>query len=208
MKSTSHAHRTGVHISEVSSAGGYYFPEYPRDIVEDNVAMLEDKTILDCGAGFGNNTKLLLEKTTSKIVATETLPEALEKLAELQKDFPGRLVVKDQAVQELADIATYDAVICTMVLHFLPDNLRKSALQKIKAATKVSGLNIISAYIFDEGLLKYEHFLSGFAPDELKDAYNGWEILGYKEVMPVNPMKGIQHFKSAKIVTLKNEAES
>lgn len=208
MKSTPRAYRTGVHISEVPSAGGYYFPEYPRDIVEDNVAMLEHGTILDCGAGSGNNTKLLLEKTTSKIVATETLPEALEKLAELQKDFPGRLVVKDQAVQELADIAMYDAAICTMVLHFLPDDLRKSALQGIQAATKVGGVNIISAYIFDEGLLKYEHFRSGFAQGELKSVYDGWKIIDYQEVMPVNPMKGVQHFKSAKIVALKNEVES
>lgn len=208
MKSTSAAGRIAPHISEVPSAGGYFFPDYPRDIVENNLALLENGLILDSGAGFGNNTRLLLEETTSKIVATETLPEALEKLQQLQKDFPDRLAVKDQAVQDLADTETYDAVICTMVLHFLPDGLRRSALQKIQTATKVGGVNIISAYIFDEGLLKYEHFKSGFAPGELKDAYNGWQIFDYKEVMPVNPMKGIQHFISAKIVAIKRHNEN
>lgn len=192
-------------VSGYSTAGGYYFPEYPRDIVEDHLDLLQQGLILDSGAGFGNNTKLLLEKTSAKIIAAETLSEALKVLSNIQEHYPERLDVRKEAVEDIRDEGAYDAVICTMVLHFLTDEQRLSALKKIQDATKPEGINIVSAYIFDEDLLQYEHFTSGFKPDELKGLYDGWDIIEYKEVLPVHPMKGVQYFVSAKIVARKGE---
>lgn len=199
---------TSKHISEVMSAGGYYFPDYPRDIVEEYVHLMNDGLILDSGAGFGNNTQILLDKTQAKIVATETLDEALDGLGEMRVKYPSRLEVRKEAVELLDETETYDAVVCTMVLHFLPDDLRREALGRIQRSTKVGGINIISAYIFEEGLLEYENFKSGFAVSELKSLYSGWEIIDYREVMPTNPMVGIKHFKSAKIVAKKKTIDS
>lgn len=104
-------------IPGVPSVGGYNFPTQPRaEVVRLLPLLKKDSRVLDIGAGLGNNTKFLLENG-HRVIATETLGEAVDELNTLKLDYL-RLEVRPQDVRSLRTDEAYDAVICTMVLHF------------------------------------------------------------------------------------------
>lgn len=156
--------------------------------------------VLDIGAGFGNNTKLLLDQG-HKVVATETLPEAIEYLEAMGRTYVN-LKVLAQPVQALNKQSTYDAVICAMVLHFLSDHEVNQAIKAIQNATKAGGYNVIINHLAKPELSKeYTH---PFRSNELKEYYNpdSWNVIFYQESYPEKPLTP-HPFKSARIIAQK-----
>ncbi len=188
-------------ISGVPQVGGYNFTASPRSEVIELLKHLPlHSKVLDIGAGFGNNTRLLLEQG-HQVVATETLPEAVEYLETLKQKYEN-LEVLCQPVQALITQSTYDAVICAMVLHFLSNHEVTQAMRAIQNATKVGGYNVIINHLTDPKLSK--EYIHQFRADELKEYYNpdSWNVIFYQESYPEKPLTP-HPFKSARIIAQK-----
>lgn len=83
-----------------------------------------------------------------------------------------------------ADVRTYephqqfDAIICGMVLHFLPMADIAPTIKKIQKWTKSGGYNYVDAYTTHNPPRKRPYL---FAPGELAAAYHDWELIDYRE---------------------------
>lgn len=200
-------------IPGVRSSGGYNYPPAPRQQVIDLLKLLKTPSdIFDIGAGFGNNCEPLL-KQGHRVVATETNKEAIDALHELAKQYPGQLTVVKEPIESLKTTKKYDAVICTMVLHFLTDNATHKAINTMQRITKEGGYNVIVSYLGGQDLsAEYTYFLE---PDELPNFYKNWEIVSYEEsyslrLKAVRSLKqliryamGQRGYKSARLVAKK-----
>lgn len=190
-------------IPNVPQVGGYNFPSSPRPQVAQLLDMLSDhSTILDIGAGFGNNAELLL-RAGHHVVATETLPEAIKHLDLLTLKYLELEVVQED-VRGFNAGRSYDAIICAMVLHFLTKTETMMALESIQTATKIGGYNVIINHLADSRLShEYKH---PFEAGELKNYYSSsdWEIVFYEEAYPQNPLSKTP-FMSARIIARRIE---
>ena len=188
--------------SSPRTSGGYLYPEVPRKQVETLIHYLPPRArILDLGAGFGNNCVPLL-KAGHLVTATETNPEALQYLKGLTVEYPGQLAVMEEPIQDLEETAKYDAIICTMVLQFLPPAEARKAVKVIQEATKPGGYNVIINFLVTQQLAPEFQFL--LAPDELKQFYSDWEIVDYEESYPIKPLDPKKVAKSAKLTARKS----
>lgn len=169
------------------SFGGYNYPAEPRQQVVALLELLPDKAeILDLGAGFGNNCLPLLERGHT-VTATETNAECIGYLKQLTKDYPGRLRVVKAPVQALDTTHSYDAVINTMVLHFLQPDEAEAVIDTMKQVTRKGGFNVITSYLHDHTLpASYKWLLQ---KGKLRSYYQDWDIISYKESRPYNLAK-------------------
>jgi tellurite methyltransferase len=201
-------------ISGVRSSGGYNYPPIPRQQVIDLLRLLKSSSeILDIGAGFGNNCEPLL-KAGHRVTATETNNEALEALDSLSKQFPGQLTIIEEPLELLKDNKSYDAIVCTMVLHFLEVAAAQKAINMIQKITNPGGYNVIINYLSGQNLSKeYVYLLKS---GELQNLYKQWEVTFYEESYPIKLrtirsakrligyLLGRKGFKSAKLIAKKN----
>ncbi len=126
-----------THPSGFIFSNGFYYPPYPREQVLNMLEFKKTGFALDIGAGFGNNTVPLL-KSGFKVIATETNPECVAALEQLAKEHPKMLEVIPLRLEELDfKLDTFDAVICTMVLHFLNPTNALMAVNHIQDWTKI-----------------------------------------------------------------------
>ena len=187
-------------IPGVPSVGGYNFPTQPRaEVVRLLPLLKKDSRVLDVGAGLGNNTKFLLENGYS-VVATEALREAVDELNTLKLAYP-RLEVRSEDVRSMRTNEAYDAVICTMVLHFLNKEETNQTIQDLQSITKIGGYNVIVNYLNDTRLPK--EYTYTFDTGELRNFYrDDWEVIFYDESFPAKPLTS-NPFKSARIIAKK-----
>lgn len=132
---------------------------------------------LDVGAGQGRDARYLASHGF-EVVATEYDTEATAVLAEHCRDQPHITTIT-------ADILTYqpgqtfEAVVCDMVLHFMPHATAvQRAVANLQAWTKPGGYQAVMAYTSRNPAGKRPYL---FAPGELAGYYQGWEILDYRE---------------------------
>jgi SAM-dependent methyltransferase len=189
---------------EVPFSNGYYYPPEPRAQVLELLKLEQSGEVLDIGAGFGNNILPLLGYDF-KITATETNPDCIAGLKQLAVAHPGRIKVIDQSLESLAVDRLYDAVICTMVLHFLNPSDGRVAIAHMKQWTKPGGINIVTSYTThnpEEQLREHgvRFLLEG---GELKSAYKGWEILSYEEASGTSKNALGTAFESARLIARK-----
>src|SRR5919202_3378087 len=131
----------------MESADGYnYYHEARPEVLAVLDQLPQFSAVLDVGAGFGNNARELLARGHS-VTATETSPTALSRLEQLRTGHLDRLAVRRQSVTDLDDAGAFDAVICTMVLHYLTPEAGRDALERLKNATKPGGLCIVTSYL-------------------------------------------------------------
>lgn len=158
-------------------------------------------TALDIGAGFGNNTVPLLEDGF-EVTVTETNSECIDALNELGNKYPGKVHVIDEPLEKLHFHTQFDAIICTMVLHFLNRKDALKAIENMQNWTKSGGLNVITGYTdYNSGMGEGIDFL--LHPNELKDLYAGWKIILYDEVMSGTQNPAGKAFQSAKLIAQK-----
>lgn len=166
-------------IPGVKSSGGYNYPPAPRQQVLDLLKLLKQPSdILDIGAGFGNNCEPLLQHG-HRLVATETNKEALRSLRKLAQRYPGQLTVISEPIELLRNNKKYDAIVCTMVLHFLTKETAHTAIEMMKRATRPGGYNVVVSYLCDQNLpSEYTYLLR---PAELPSFYSDWKVISYEE---------------------------
>lgn len=192
------------------SSGGYNYPSEPRQQVVELINLLKTSSdILDIGAGFGNNCIPLLEAGHT-VTATETNEECVVYLNNLSAKYPGRLSVIEAPIQDLRNSPKYDAVICTMVLHFLTENEAERAISTMQRATRKGGYNVITNYLAGQEIgSEYTWLVDS---EKLPKYYKGWTIVSYEESHPFTLMRvktarqlarwvlGRKGFKSARLI--------
>lgn len=182
-------------------SNGYFYPNYPRQQVLEMLKYIQQGTALDIGAGFGNNTIPLLE-SGFEVTVTETNVECVDELHKLSEKYPGKVRVIDEALEKLQFDTKFDAVICTMVLHFLnrPDAL--TAIKNMQKWTASGGVNVITGYTdYNSDMGEDIDFLLHM--NELKELYSGWKIILYDEVMSGTQNPAGKAFQSAKLIAQK-----
>ena len=182
-------------------SNGFFYPNYPRQQVVEMLKYKQQGTALDIGAGFGNNTIPLLE-SGFEVTATETNVECIDELRKLARKYPNKVHVSAEPLERLHFDVQFDAVICTMVLHFLnrPDAL--SAIKNMQEWTTSGGMNVITGYT-DYNSDMGEGFDFLLHTDELKELYSGWKIILYDEVMSGTQNPAGKAFQSAKLIAQK-----
>lgn len=182
-------------------SNGFFYPNYPRQQVVEMLKYKQQGTALDIGAGFGNNAIPLL-KSGFEVSATETNSECVDELHVLSKKFPGKVHVVGEPLEKLHFDKQFDAVICTMVLHFLnrPDAL--TAIKNMQDWTASGGMNVVTGYTdYNSDMGEDIDFL--LHANELKELYSGWKIILYDEVMSGTQNPAGKAFQSAKLIAQK-----
>lgn len=182
-------------------SNGFYYPNYPRQQVLEMLKYKKQGIALDIGAGFGNNTIPLLE-SGFEVTTTETNMECVDELSKLGQKYPNKVHVIDKPLEKLQFDTHFDAVICTMVLHFLnrPDAL--TAIANMQEWTASGGMNVITGYTdYNSEMGEDIDFL--LHKNELKDLYPGWKVILYDEVMSGTQNPAGKAFQSAKLIAQK-----
>lgn len=189
-------------------ADGFTYNSEPSEIVQRLVEFGVPKTAIDLGAGAGRNALFLLLDNCA-VTAVECGPESLAALRQTHHEYPALMVI-DSTLQDLELADQFDAVICTMTLHFLHSDEIPAAIDKIKSLTTPDGYVCISSYIdCPENETLPENYTFKFAPNELWNYFADWDIQFYIEDFPnltnrstiinaaINDGKG---YKSARII--------
>lgn len=167
---------------EIPYSNGYYYPPAPRPQIAEILKLRHSGTVLDIGAGFGNNILPLLEYDFH-ILATETNPDCIASLKKLALEHPNKIEVLDASLEDLNLSDKFDVILCTMVLHFLEPADARVAIDKMQKWTKRGGINAIMSYTSNNSveLLKEHGAKFLLQPEELKQKYKNWKVLSYKE---------------------------
>jgi SAM-dependent methyltransferase len=165
-----------------AASGGYNYPTSPRQQVVELIDLLAAPAdVLDIGAGYGNNCVPLL-KAGHAVTATETNEDCIAYLNGLKAHYPGRLQVIEAPIQELPTSPDYDAVVCTMVLHFLTNKEAEHAIRAMKRVTRSGGYNVITTYLAGQEIAPEYTWL--VESQELPGYYKDWEVVSYEESYP------------------------
>lgn len=194
-----------------AASGGYNYPTAPRQQVIELIDLLKTPSdILDIGAGFGNNCIPLLEAGHT-VTATETNGECVAYLNELRLQYPSRLHIVEAPIQELPASPDYDAVICTMVLHFLTSKEAERAMSGMRRITRKGGYNVITTYLAGQEIDSEYTWL--VEPQKLPEYYKDRTAVSYEESYPFTLNKvrtarqlarwllGKKGYKSARLIT-------
>ena len=160
-------------------SGRYYYYSGLRTTFERSLSYISGSRALDIGAGYGNETKVLLDRGFS-VVAVETEPGALKYLKRIESKNP-KLIVSSVSLPNIPNKMTYDIIVCEMVLHFLSKPDVHRSIKNMQHYTVPRGLNVISSYIEQDSIHKDERLVGYFdyllAADELDELYKDWDIL-------------------------------
>ncbi len=134
--------------------------------------------ILELGAGEGRNS-LYLARQGFHVTAIDAAPTAIARLKAIAQKEGLTVTAIALPVEEYPFRQTFDLIIATGLLHFLPPQIGNSIIAKMKAATRVKGLNLIATLASDHPRRQMPHI---YKNQELKKLYQDWHILVYQEV--------------------------
>jgi len=162
----------------------------PSPIVKSLLNYKKSGKVLDIGAGEGRNS-IFLAKNGFDVTALDISKEAGRKLKELasKEDVKINILIEDIINFEFKE--KYNIIISIATLHFLRKKYINKVIERVKENTKKGGLNAISVFTEEN---PNENFPYLFKTNELKELYNGWEILSYKEF--ITPLE--KHDKAGK----------
>jgi SAM-dependent methyltransferase len=180
MRVKSRSLRNARRVINRSGSLPYRLRSTPRPEAHSLLKLLPlESTVLDVGAGLGNNAELLLENG-HRVVAIEPNEEGLVTLRRLKDRYPEQLTLLATTVEETVLKQNFDAVMCSMVLHFLNPEVVESFLKHIRAHTYSGGFHAISWYLAGQNLSP-DAYRSLLLPEELRDRYSDWVCLEYRE---------------------------
>lgn len=142
-------------------------------------------TLLDAGAGHGRHAIFFAEHGF-EVTAADPDPVFCKEITNKALDKQLIINVEQSDIASLVVSKQYDVIVCAMVLHFLEYQEVLRAVEKLKELTTKGGLNVISAYTnqnLDDFMKDNSHGREAYLlkPGELKELYEGWEILEYSE---------------------------
>jgi len=190
-------------------ADGFTYNATPSDIVQTLLTLTTPCTAVDVGAGAGRNVELLLQNGCA-VTAVECGRDSLSLLREMSHQYP-LLTVMENTLQELSTDTHYDAVLCTMTLHFLHADEIDRAITTLQSLVNTGGFVCLSSYIdCVENETLPESYTYLFPLAKLRQQFGGWKIHFYTEDYPVpsarvmnSGVNGGKGYKSARIVAQK-----
>jgi 2-polyprenyl-3-methyl-5-hydroxy-6-metoxy-1,4-benzoquinol methylase len=184
-------------MSEISGALPYRLRATPRPEVELLLELLSPgSTVLDVGAGLGNNAELILANG-HYVVAIEPHADCLVSLRQLQVRYPEHLSMLASTVEQAQLIQDFDAVVCSMILHFLSSETAEQVLKSLRTHTRPGGFHAISWYRAGQGLSP-DTYRALLRRNELRDRYKAedWICLSYREKSQIT-LRGVRSSKDA-----------
>jgi len=156
---------------------GRHLSQDPLNIVKKAAELLPAKSkVLDLAVGEGRHALYLAEKGNI-VTGVDISGDNFEEIKEKVKGGQIKLIQGD--VLEFETEEKYDLVLCSGLLHFFTDQQVKTTIQRMKKWTKKGGYNLIAARMDQNPRGSLSHI---FAPEELKEYYNDWQIVEYEEV--------------------------
>ncbi len=150
--------------------------EKPSNFLADALDFLRNGSlILDLGCGNGRNLRPLLG-VAEKVVAVDKDSEQLEKLSSEYQDeiSAGRLEVGVIDLETSFPEGSFDAIWCSMVLHFFAKERASELVRLMQEHTKPEGVNVIIMFTDTNPKGRRPYMV---ASGELARLYEGWEIL-------------------------------
>lgn len=139
-------------------------------------------TALDIGTGRGRNA-IYLAQHGFTVDAFDVNPQAiqvLDNIIEKEGIDTIRTGIKDLN-QDPSISGQYDILVCTVVMMFLQPETIPPLLEQMQKATKPGGINIIVCAMDTDAYPVKSDLSFSFKEGELRDYYQGWELLKYNE---------------------------
>lgn len=136
---------------------------------------------LDLGCGQGRNS-LYLAKLGFDVDAwdrNESSIQFLDSIKEKEKLTNLNTALYDITQANIVD--NYDLIISTVVLMFLPAESIANVIKNMQEHTNIGGYNLIVAAMSTDDFPCPMPFPFTFKANELKDYYQGWDIIEYNE---------------------------
>jgi SAM-dependent methyltransferase len=136
------------------------------------------KKILDFGCGAGKNA-LYLAANGFNVVAVDTDKDALGHTQERARNFAipkGRLEVRHGGIDAVNSWEKFDAVVATMVFHYMNEPEQQATMHKLQGVTTRYGIQVVSAYTMDNPVEEAEASERQlFGPGRLSGMFSaGW----------------------------------
>ena len=169
----------------------YFYNKYnfnsPHLEVVKATKFIEPCKTLDLGAGKGRNS-LYLSSLNFNVTAIDYNADFLHELADISIKEKLNLNVFKYDITEANIKNTYDFIFSTDVFMYLNPTRIQSVIGNIKKQTHDKGYNlIISALNATKHGCPLTPFPFTFMENELKEYYNDWKILKYKENIEATP---------------------
>ncbi len=144
------------------------------------VELIQYKTsgsVLDLGTGDGRNA-LYLAHHGFDVTAVDIDPARIQRLRKHAKELgvDVQTIVSDITQVELSDC--YDVILAIATLHFLPGDVARSTIHKMKNHTQSGGFNVVLVFTENNPSKNFPYL---FPTSELRDFYLDWEIAHYSE---------------------------
>ena len=147
----------------------------------------EGRAVLDLGSGRGRNSFFLAERGF-EVTALDRSEEAIAKLREIQEAegfevFSEVYDINEAALGGVLPEGVVDHVISTVVFQFLDPARVPVIIEDMQTVTRSGGLHLVVAPMTSAELPCPIDFPFVFQAGELREYYQGWEVLRYDEKM-------------------------
>ena len=155
----------------------YYWGTEPNKITKKIAEYVKLGTLLDIGAGDGNDAMFMAQKGF-RVTCVDYSKEAMKKLRFKAKK--PRLTVNclTEDIRKFKYASKFDVIMSFATLHFMGQKDIIKVIKKMKSNTKPGGINAISAFTERNPYKGFPYLLK---KSELKGFYNDWDILYYSE---------------------------
>ena len=134
--------------------------------------------VLDLACGLGN-LSLAAARRGCEVVAVDASPTAVEHLSSIARGEALQLTAAMAELPQYEIPGSFDTVVAIGVLMFFPRQAALELLDRVKCAVRPGGCAAVTVLI--QGTTFMEMFEGDrfylFAPEELEEAFAGWEIL-------------------------------
>lgn len=136
---------------------------------------------LDLGCGGGRNS-LYLNQKGFDVTAWDKNPMSIAKLNRIiETEGLSNIVTAEVNLNELTFDGEYDFILSTVVMMFLERSTIPGLIANMQRCTKPGGYNLIVAAMDTEDFPCTVGFPFAFKEGELRNYYEGWELVKYNE---------------------------
>ncbi|EPF17904.1 Tellurite resistance protein TehB [Cedecea davisae] len=163
----------------------YYSEKYGltathSDVVNAATIVLPGKA-LDLGCGGGRNS-LYLNQKGFDVTAWDKNPMSIANLNRIiETEGLSNIVTAEVNLNELTFDGEYDFILSTVVMMFLERSTIPGLIANMQRCTKQGGYNLIVAAMDTEDFPCTVGFPFAFKEGELRNYYEGWELVKYNE---------------------------
>ena len=150
--------------------------------VKSAIKTVKPCKVLDLGCGQGRNS-LFLSLSGYDVTAWDHNPASIEFLTQTadKESLPIQTALYDINTANIQE--NYDFILSTVVFMFLDRHAVPNIIKNMQEHTNPNGYNLIVAAMSTEDVPCPMPFSFTFKENELKNYYQGWELLKYNEEM-------------------------